>query len=253
MAKLLRDKPKWFDLSKYPKKNDDFNLYEWAYNFHVRQNILANMDNVESDEIKESIQECRDEGFVREFFSISSKQVQLLTGIEVSELNKTLPEQTLDIKKIHKKMMKLHDPCSDEWKALKINSELKQPCDMPEGKLYVSVDLNTPLNELINQFDKLIREKQAVKMFKTGITEERIDKWIKYQVLAYIDLDIYAIEKKQRLAKTDAGRWLFPEQQHRDVADIIKRHTKPLVDELLKSNYINYIVNQSGKLNLFKK
>ena len=255
MAKLLKHKPDWFDLSKYNDSNYD--LYDWAYNLSVRYKIKESFDKgiMKNTETLYAINKCRENGFLDpEVIKLPINSLEPLTFKNVSELNNHLPKQLSDVSKIYDKMNQLKAISAHDWLDIRKDDQLKNTSVYSENTSYLTVNLEAPLNILIEQFTEHVKIRKShhkTKIANVGITAEQRDKWDRHQVLAYIDLCLYADEEGKRLTNNVAGEWLFPHLAFRDWGDMIKRNTRPLVKKLLNHTYIKAIVTQSGNRMLF--
>ena len=124
-------------------------------------------------------------------------------------------------------------------------------------KPLVAIDLNVSDEQLQDDFRRWLKNKRASddsnprsKMF----TENHYKRWVKYQVLAYMDLMIIGLSEGVKLPHFKLGVLLFPDYLELDVdlTDRVKQSVKPLANSLLMSENLSVLGGQRRKKDIKK-
>ncbi len=120
-------------------------------------------------------------------------------------------------------------------------------CDIIEGhSSTVMVNLDASDDQIINDFRKWLadkREKQESRPPKKMITSEQTAKWRTYEILAYLDLTLWARANNKKITNELMGSTLFP---NIDVnkAERIRKVVEPMALELMRPSFFFALISQ---------
>ena len=116
------------------------------------------------------------------------------------------------------------------------------------NKFIIKIDINAPEEVLLNEFRALIKHFKSTKTsgFEPNIiTQQRVDKWIKYRVIPYVDLLIWSYWKGHELTEFQAASIIFSDLPDVDGTSRISKHTKKYTNEVFSNKWISLIKNQT--------
>lgn len=119
----------------------------------------------------------------------------------------------------------------DDYKASKGYTDHNQ---------HVIVDLLASDEQLINDFTQWLAEKRAARNMRTfnrAITEDDTREWARYQILPYIDLQLFCAYTRTKLTQWDIGNLLFPGEDI-NPAERIRKVVKSKAEQTMDGNFL---------------
>jgi len=85
-------------------------------------------------------------------------------------------------------------------------------------------------------------------------TEKNFERWVRLQVLAYMDLKIIGLYEGEKLTYYNVGVLLFPDSLELDIdpTDRVKQSVKPLANSLLMNESLSVLGGQRRKKDIKK-
>ncbi len=133
---------------------------------------------------------------------------------------------------------------------------------LPSKKLHVKIDINAPLDLLVNEFKHWAIEQKGIH-YKRPLSRDKLEKWNKYnlkdtdykkipewkkyQILPYLDLLIWQLEEGIELQHSVLGEWLFPKYvNNTNTTQMFRRNTKLISKFLINPQFISYWEEKEG-------
>lgn len=118
------------------------------------------------------------------------------------------------------------------------------------------VNLQATDEQVVSDFqDWLVHKRAEEKMItpSTEFSERDIKEWARYQVMAYIDLDLFCRVSGQSMSLHTIGQLLFPNEYDVDLGERIRKVVRPLARKLMSSDYLSAIDEQVARAERKKK
>ncbi|HIF19997.1 MAG TPA: hypothetical protein EYQ72_05950 [Gammaproteobacteria bacterium] len=124
-------------------------------------------------------------------------------------------------------------------------------------KPLVAIDLNVSDEQLLDDFRRWLKNKRTSgdnNRRSMMFTEKNFERWVRFQVLAYMDLKIIGLYEGEKLTYYNVGVLLFPDSLELDIdpTDRVKQSVKPLVDSLLMNESLSVLGGQRRKKDIKK-
>ena len=117
----------------------------------------------------------------------------------------------------------------------------------------IKVDLSCTDNHIKKEFNAWLHTKRSLmqpkpdyrKPGKKGFTKHDLDSWSKYEILAYIDLELTALYYQEKMSLREISIRLWPDDDHqfgdKDMEDHIRKTVKPLAEYLRSDLALNIL------------
>ncbi len=301
------EKPTWFDINKYLiaqypidasktlyPTNDE--LLQWIYNIYLRSNILNKLNDSATtldEDDKKLIGKFQEDGFLSfsEMLAYKPKFIHSVTLGNIGDLFSRLSskETTAIINKDTANKDNLSDIFLKMTQNKKLSNKDRNRLDIQSNSLiyqsyidtlikhyspeysdcHIKVDINAPIDTLVNEFiEKIKIKKNEYGIIENieKITNAKLNEWINARVIADIDLLIWLringhMNKNKRTLEEALCSWIYethlitpnasnPEVQliqvDTDIMKTYKRKTKPKTEKLLSKDSIKNLIKQLG-------
>ena len=148
---------------------------------------------------------------------------------------------------IEKLQMNMEDPTVDHdflWLCLDDVSKERGMPDLPEKMLLI--DLNATDAVLIFEFKRWLKNKRAKlgsNLPKTGFNTAE---WDRYNVLGFIDIDIFARATGSTISNSTLGDLLFPDEIDVDLSERVRKVVRPMAEKIVDFDYITSLNYQAA-------
>jgi hypothetical protein len=141
------------------------------------------------------------------------------------------------------------DEPESEWPDLRrpLHEVMTELTGRPETTRKIWVDLAAPDDLILKSFAnwlKVARGSIGIKRAQLVVDSAELERWNTYRVLAYIDLQLYALLARREITAAVAGAVLFPLEEV-DSAERIRKVVKPLADKIMTGLFIEALGRQA--------
>ncbi|MEM9403298.1 MAG: DUF6387 family protein [Pseudomonadota bacterium] len=272
--------PKWFDIDKY-KACENLTLAQWVDNFefrdlafrHIARRPPGTKDEWTDALINDYLMDFSPENPViedghyathgggppeplsgQEGIPTSEADFSLVRPTQVWETLRAFEscdEQTsTQIKRLLASRFSELDEVTDNEDSVltKALDYLHEDMWEPKSYLHVTVDLEATDKQVIEDFKKWLKEAREHHDMKTKRTFTAADmgKWASHQVLAYMDLKIWAFMETHKPTHQELGELLFPNNLNYEMPNKINQTVEPLARQVLKPYVLAAMEHQIG-------
>lgn len=263
--KSIIEKPNWLDLEKY-ELAEELTTIQWTLLLEKRAMLLHEISKISANENDDHLershlifQEIRQSPLSSAYKENSYAADWFHARNLSAQLNEEHPN-------LFQKFVTPYS-CSDAyWDAKGLPDEIKNAfdnvnenldryseyCDIPidilalrfgtnvGSRVSISVDLNVPDKELIKAFERYLDASREIFDFPEGgkIKKSIFNRMIEAKVLPYLDLTIWGQLSGIDIPHHKMGDWLYPDNDEIDVAEKIRKSTKPLATRSINFSFI---------------
>lgn len=264
LIRLKKDDLSWFDIERYePLKN--LGLEWWAGSLMLRYLLLSQSQDKPNRTINENLLKVIPKMMIcpvpdgenhKErvaLFANGRPRIWDITVLDVYLERFSLEkEEFQDVLEIAQKWSKGLDdsgkfsPCPELLDSSFDDFLISRGFDHYRDQM-VNVDLNATDEQLISDFTDWLaekRKKRSSMIPKKNVGTKDVQEWIKYQVLALIDLDIFCAYTKTTIAHSTLGSLLFPDEYDVDLSERVRKVVRPMAKTLMSSSFLGALDNQ---------
>lgn len=267
--KHVQDLPKWFDLKKYDEQNT-LDATGWYEQLLIRQqikefsksnikDIVQNQFNIlKENPIIKIEQDCY---FANTFLSdelweLKNKKIKYSLGVhkltihELYLLENDIQKSKRDhARRYFDNRFSMNLIPALDYTEHSFETWMDDPIDVqkgtPDSLLHLTVDVSLPKKILIDQFTILI-DGLKQRLSSVGVTLESklrsdFEGWIKFGILPYLDLEIWADFENVTIPNRVIADAIFLPGDGGE--EVVRKTTQKIADEILSENHLNKLLS----------
>lgn len=224
VIKSTKEMPEWFDINKY--SDVQLSLSDWLNQLMVRKWCYLDLENKAAGEKYET---HRLESLINN--GILSLESNLYLG---GLLNSPPIDGRYFIRKLEDISHQHISQCENGDQIASFTGKARFNSMGFNHIMFLAFDADVPNELLLAEFKNFLKEREAIKGKLKRITDADVNRWVKNRVLAYIDLDLWAIHENVEFFDNVLGQSLFPDEYDVVLPERIRKTIKPLALELME-------------------
>ena len=260
--------PPSFDLEKYAKANE-FGLLEWLPLLEarmLRREMLARgWSSIDSSELRRAADWLLEEPLwpLAAQIDKEGRPVSTATASNVNDMSVDDYFAARHYFKDGSEQLSAYVAAARELDGHEDYSRVRDLLDQPlwtaylasgmtgEDEYFVKVGLNSSDEKIIDDFAAWLaemRKKLAMALPKRRIQDTDLANWVKYQLLAYLDLTFWAKANNCEITNQLLGVALFPTDYEVALSDRVRKVVMPLARNVCREEFTDMLRSQAGEL-----